>query len=958
MTNRLLVFIHGLGGDAVSTWAKFPALLAQDADLAALHWHIASFQYDTGTVAATRPLADIAFELANFIDTKTRELQVDEIAFIAHSQGGLLARRYLCNVLKDPPVAPTPIFRLLTFATPHWGAYSEAVGKRLPESMVQQRELAFDSAAILAVNSDWAQTDAEDRIKVQRVIAGEDAIVPRFSALGADFHNDYRVVPKYGHVDVVKVNDATHPSLPIAKAFLLDAASHQPALANPDKTPPVLRIPLNEDEDIQGNSRFIYASRYIPFLERDSEKQQVMAFLLAPAKKNIAWMWVKGQGGVGKSRLALELCLAAQADWHAGFLNRDADAPDWARWQPQLPTLLVIDYATADIDKLGSLLRGLCNRDAQSGLRRPVRVLLLDRHQQEDRLQQAIGQGAGALGITACRRPDLELQKIDNPWAIIEHFLSLSGKAMPDQAQTLDRLARIDPAQRPLFAMLLADALAQNLDVGAITRESLLQNVIDRERASYWRPAAGEHHLVLEKQERLLAFATVVNGLSLAAVRGPIDSWDPDTAAPVFAVMAGYDGASDTIAPLAPDLLGECFALQKLNGMPKQKALDALALAWNRWPLGTFSFFDRAAQDFPTDELLDATLGVSLPDWNGRNAWSGWVVNLIARTAEHFPERAARAYEALDKLAAAYPGELEIRSRLAKAAVNLIAEIAAADPAAAKAVFMRLCELADATPDTAEIRQLQARAALNLISQLVAAEPETAQAIFTGLCDRAARQPDEPEIRLAQANASLILIHNFAASDPDTAEEIFAGLGRLVAAHPDESTLRLIKANVTVYLTDHFDVNPAAIKAALADIRALSDNADEVEIRLDEAKAAVVLIDGFAATDPGAAMASFVELCELANAHPDEPKIRLEQAKAAYNLIYDFAASDPAAAKEVFAILSALADAHPGEPDVREVHLNAVVLIVQNFTQSDNGFVVEVINRYEALLAAFVQRKK
>lgn len=903
MTNRLVVFIHGLGGDPADTWAKFPELLAADADVTSRYSAIESFGYETSKTGATRPLAEIAFELANFLDAAQLKSRFDEIAFITHSQGGLLARRYLCNVLLDVSRQDKrmPLFRLLTFATPHWGAYSEKGGWAVPESRAQQKDLAYDSDSILSVNNDWVRADAEDRVRVQRVIASDDAIVPKFSALGANFAHDYRIVPGHGHIDIVKVNDSAHPSFAIAKAFLLEPTFHQPTLLNVDKTPPVLSCRVLESDNVQGTARFVYLTRYVPLVGRDNELAQISSFLHSSNASNMSWMWIKGQGGVGKSRLALEFCLAWQSDWHAGFLNRDADAPDWTRWQPQLPTLLVVDYATGDTEKLGRLLRGLCNRDPQRHLRRPVRVLLLDRHQQEKLLLQAVGQGADALGINTSRVPDIELATVDQPWAIIEHFLSRAGHALPAQAETLERLAQVDPLRRPLFAMLLADAVAQNATLTTITRESLIDNVILRDREKYWRPAAKDHGVALEKAEFLLAFATVVGGLSLSNVQAPLDTWDPASFATLFEAMSGYDRITDTVAPLAPDLVGECFVLKTFAALASQRASDCLALAWNEWPEQSFEFFNRLAQDFPTDTLLDAATHADLNHRFSRLAWATWVVNLIGSNASVKMVRARRAFARLAALAAAHPDEPEIRLEQANATVNLINELGATDPPTTKTIFSDLCTLAAAHPDEPRTRVAQAQAAYNLINALGACDLPTVKAVFTDLCALANAYPDQPAIRHEQAEAAFNLINSLGNSDPTAATAVFTNLCALATAHPDEA-----------------------------------------KIRIEQARAAVNLINALGSSDPTAAKAVFTNLRALTAAYPEESEIRFAQALAAFNLIHGLSASDPVTVKAVFANLSELVADYPNDAALREPLIRAVRTVVEQFADSDPSWVEQL----------------
>lgn len=927
MTNRLVVFIHGLGGDPTGTWAKFPELLAADAEVTSRYSAIESFGYETSKTGATRPLAEVAFELANFLDAALLKYSFDEIAFITHSQGGLLARRYLCNQLLDEARhgKSMPIFRLLTFATPHWGAYSEKGAWAVPGSRAQLKELAYDSDSILSVNNDWVLADAEDRVRVQRVIAADDAIVPKFSALGANFAHDYRIVPGYGHIDIVKVNEVAHPSFAIAKAFALEPTFHQPALLNVDKTPPVLSCRVLDSDNVQGTARFVYLTRYVPFVGRDSELAQISSFLHSSNASNMSWMWIKGQGGVGKSRLALEFCLAWQSDWNTGFLNRDADAPDWTRWQPQVPTLLVVDYATADTEKLGRLLRGLCNRDPQRLLRRPVRLLLLDRDQQDERLLQAIGQGADAISIHAHRAVDIVLRTINEPWAIIQNYLHRAGQALPAQTATLARLAQIDPSRRPLFAMLLAEAISQNINLVTITRESLLDNVLLREREKYWRPIAKEHGLSLEKAEFLLAFATIVGGLSLQDVRAPLDQWDAAAFAPLFDALSDYDRQSDTIAPLAPDLIGECFVLKTFAALARQTASDMLALGCNEWPFTAFQFLDRVAQDFPTDGLLQITANLTPQNRVSRLVWAQWVVNFIARTGHVDITTVSDAFNRLKALAAAYTNEPEIRLAQAKAAFNLIRALDGSDPRSAKAVFAELRGLAAAHPGEYEIRLAQAEAAFNLICDLGGSDPTAAKAVFSELCALAAAHPHEPEIRFEQAKAAFNLIHFLGGRDPAAARAVLADLRALAAAHPREPEIRLREAKAAFNLICELgSSDPTAAITVYDDLRTLaSAHPNEPEIALRQAKAAFNLICVLGTGDPAAAKAAFADLRALASAHPEEPEIRLVQAKSAFNLICDLGGSDPAGAKAVYADLCTLTADYPLEAALRESHLRA-----------------------------------
>lgn len=923
MANRAVVFIHGLGGSAIDTWGKFSSLLKSDLEVSAWYKHIESFQYVTSAFRASLPLSQIAHDLALFIEKKVNEQSLDEIAFITHSQGGLLARRYLCDHFQKPDrLGKMPIFRLLTFATPHWGAYSKLIGDRIPDSRAQTRDLAFDADAILLLNKDWATASAEDRLRILRVVASDDAIVPKFSAIGAMFNSDYRVINGYGHIDVVKVNDITHPSFEIAKTFLLETTSYQPSLVNDDRTPPLLSLTSHDSGEIAGNNRFIYSTRYVEFVGREREKAHLMEFLLKPADKNVSWVWMKGEGGVGKSRLALEFCLACQADWHAGFLNKDAHAPDWARWQPQLPTLIVVDYATTDVEQLGRMLRGVCNRDSYNQIRRPLRILLLDRQQQEDRLAIAMGEGRDRIGINACRNQDLDIGKIDEPWLIIESFLARSGASMPVREDALARLTLIDPAQRPLFAMLLADMLLQTLDLEAITRESLLENVLARERIKYWRPAALEQQVQLVKMERLLAFATIVNGLALSQVRAPLEPWDPDIVAPVFNSMSAYDQGSDTILPLAPDLIGECLALEVFKIMAPQKKQELISLAWDHWPVEAFSFFDRVSQDFPNDTILNEASNAKCNDRRGRSALSQWLNNLISRTGTEFPERDQIAFDKIALLAHEFPEELILQRQKAKAAFLMIIKPGTFDLAASMNFYDVIKEISNAHASEVEIKLWQARSISYLVEQIGPVDSLAARDLLSTLIELAATHLTEPAIRSLLATATLSLIVEVAPSNSTFATSLFDELRALARMYPGEQEIQITYVDAIPNVISV--VFPEVAYELLQDIRAVTEKHPEKLILAQIQATALFNLLIMPGSPHSLIEERLADLKVLALASSANSDIRLLYAKAVANLIADLGEALPHFAQNCLLELQLVAEDFMAEVELQVRYARAV----------------------------------
>ena len=326
---KLVLLVHGLGGSAEGTWRVFLKLIESDAELSA-RYDVRSFQYDTSMFGSTPSLQTCADTLKTEIDTRYKDYP--SIAIVAHSQGGLIARWHIAERINSG--RPLRIDRLLTFATPHHGAGGASVLRWIPGVSRQTKALDPNSEFMQALGLAWAQPKADQQVATRFVVAERDRIVGPVSATGSS-PIDAAVAGKVGHVGVVKPISADDASFLVAKTFLLDE-SWRPSGVESDWRPPVLRfkqLPLTEA------SRFIYGARALPFVGRDSELE--FDAFLGDRGTLFSWMLLYGSGGVGKSRLAMEICLRAQEEWHAGFLDEYSPEPDWTLWRPMTPTFIV-----------------------------------------------------------------------------------------------------------------------------------------------------------------------------------------------------------------------------------------------------------------------------------------------------------------------------------------------------------------------------------------------------------------------------------------------------------------------------------------------------------------------------------------------------------------------------------------------------------------------------------------
>ena len=120
----------------------------------------------------------------------------------------------------------------------------------------------------------------------------------------------------------------------------------------------------------------------VPFAGRDALVQEIRTWCISDAPFQVALY--TGPGGVGKTRLFIEICEHLRADgWDAGFLHRenfekkrtaDPDLVD-TLLHPRLPRLMVLDYAETRRKQVEALFQRAV--DKKTG--KPIRVVLLAR---------------------------------------------------------------------------------------------------------------------------------------------------------------------------------------------------------------------------------------------------------------------------------------------------------------------------------------------------------------------------------------------------------------------------------------------------------------------------------------------------------------------------------------------------------------------------------------------------
>lgn len=226
MNEGLILFVHGLGGNASSTWGKFPELIKQDPALS--EYDTDFFEYPTsffGLPFLSKPpkIQMIANALSTQINTKFERYK--NIIIVCHSLGGLIAKRYLIEEVKQN--SALRIRALLLYAVPNEGTRLEFVAKLISWRNIQLRQLCKNSDFLNGINEDWAYLKINEKMQVKYVLAAKDNVVDENSAR-ASWGNQIEVVVNCGHIDVVKPQKPDDISFLILKSFVLPADKPKP----------------------------------------------------------------------------------------------------------------------------------------------------------------------------------------------------------------------------------------------------------------------------------------------------------------------------------------------------------------------------------------------------------------------------------------------------------------------------------------------------------------------------------------------------------------------------------------------------------------------------------------------------------------------------------------------------------------------------------------------------------
>ena len=373
---------------------------------------------------------------------------------------------------------------------------------------------------------------------------------------------------------------------------------------------------LEQQEQKSSAAWLTFTSRQADLIGREHSLKLLNDFF--DADKNFIWLVITGDGGTGKSRLALDALLSRQSYCDVGFLHSDKldKSDDLNKWRPALPTIITIDYASEYPKQIANWIDHFIQH--QDDYDFPVRLLILERVTKQqswwDTLVPSRSDGIRRKGYLFTSEPHelLPLNRSEQQQALQSFLKSLScNETLPDQTSDFwNALDTISNSGRPLFIGMVASAIDHHSihQIRNWNQTKLLEHVLIREEA-HWEVVLNKYP-ESEKTAiyKLLTIATLSGGFDLENDEDRISDVLIDTD------MANIDSeleryiktikqlSSNPRGALQPDIFAEYFLLQDSRyntGGFTRSLKKSLVIAQKLSPQNTHAFISRTAIDYP-----------------------------------------------------------------------------------------------------------------------------------------------------------------------------------------------------------------------------------------------------------------------------------------------------------------------------------------------------------------------
>lgn len=389
------------------------------------------------------------------------------------------------------------------------------------------------------------------------------------------------------------------------------------------------RLSYREDEPKQkliGSDRFSYKSGIVGFYGRKKEIQQLEIFL-NDQRRQVQWWAITGEGGTGKSRLALELRrYATQIHWDTVSITSSNNLNDIHSIGRNL--LITVDYVQELASDIGKWLVRLDDSRPSTY----VKVLLIER--QGNNMFDAswiyqIQRGIKSIDFlsNSCFNPQnfLSLSRLDNNSSIsimTDYIISQKPDIkfdIKDFFVMLRQLYDIDNRlTRPLYALMIADVWIHEQEKAAgWSKNEILDYILYREKVRYVEiinNISNKWNLI-NAIFFIKAWATAHGAVRVDNIKNQKKYWNilesHSAEFPSVVDLLKHNGLVSNnehgeifVQSIQPDILGEYYFIMYIKELFERDETRGMVeelfdVIWST-PISAVNFFIRLLNDFST----------------------------------------------------------------------------------------------------------------------------------------------------------------------------------------------------------------------------------------------------------------------------------------------------------------------------------------------------------------------
>ena len=404
--------------------------------------------------------------------------------------------------------------------------------------------------------------------------------------------------------------------------------------------------------DAYGLAEYHYSRQYLKFCGRRMELAQLQNFV--EADRMFLWWAVTGQGGAGKSRLALEFLKRSHRDFFGFFLNYAVDPEEVRRFKPFNDTVAIVDYVKGNEAEIAVIFAILIDKFSSGPYK--LRILLLERENTTEfgswhhdlitamapYYRQECNDAEYNLELSTKNHRFLYLDDLDGA-AVEELIGAICEKNGLPADRYRDRRLKDEYGRkfeqlkfRPLFLQMFVEAWIANgcMAVEYDDYKSLLKNVVSREQERILQVV--DHRMdVFNALIRMIICAGVAEGISVRelAMLHPAE-WETvrdftkthtitGTQRKDFLTGLLKDASQDILEGtevlhvLYPDIVKEYMFLYYFE---EEDIREVSGLLWRNCPAEYNAFLSRCLTDFQRKESLVRVIREASADYTNANA--------------------------------------------------------------------------------------------------------------------------------------------------------------------------------------------------------------------------------------------------------------------------------------------------------------------------------------------------